>query len=103
MKIRALEGITNLRKEYHNNISANILSSHTGVINIADKSNRSSREIAEGLAYCIGGTKCQDCPSGQTAGTRFSKITRDFLESSFALLQHIRPGQWGFSADVNGK
>lgn len=84
-----LIGFAACRKEYHNNISNNLLSAHTGVVNIADRSNKSSREIAEGIANLLGGANCKDSPSGQTAGTRFSNITRDFLNSSFALLQHI--------------
>jgi hypothetical protein len=39
--------------------------------------------------------------SGQQAGKTFERITRDFLERSFNLLQHIRPGKWGYYVETD--
>jgi hypothetical protein len=38
-----------------------------------------------------------EIPTGQTSGIFFEQITRDFLENSFLLIQHLRPGKWVFS------
>lgn len=37
----------------------------------------------------------------QTAGGLFERITKDFLEKSFTLLQHVRPGEWLYK--INSK
>ena len=38
-----------------------------------------------------------ELPSGQGSGSLFAAHTNAFLKSSFALLHHLRPGDWTFS------
>ena len=89
-----------LRKEYHRRLCTDVLGkTEGGYYNNADGANRTSRELAEGMADRIGGPFCAECdlPSGQGAGAQFAKHTAAFLEKSFALLKHLRPGNWTFS------
>lgn len=91
---------TILRKNYHNRICRQVLAKRNGTINIADVSSKASRNIANKLAELIGGAQCKPPPEGQKAGRLFAEITKDFLQESFALLQELRPGDWGFSLET---
>lgn len=42
----------------------------------------------------MGFPPCPAPPVGQTAGSRFTLATRDFLETAFGRLGHLRPGTW---------
>jgi hypothetical protein len=74
--------------------------SSDGLVNIADAANRSSREIALSLVEQIGYPVSSDTLSGQSRGSQFEYLTRIFLEQAFALLHHLRPGQWRFSLNT---
>jgi hypothetical protein len=92
-----------LRREYHRQILGQIpgIKPGTGVYSNADVGNVASRDIAAALAAELckntGAQPSGDPPTGQTAGTRFQVVTRDFLEAAFRLLQHLRPGRWTFT------
>lgn len=94
--------ITKLRNEYHTRICKDIIristSSKNGDYpNFADGSNRNSISIAWGIVARIGGVSGVDTLAGQTTGGKFEVITKDFLEKSFNLLAHVRPGKWIYS------
>jgi len=93
--------IAKLRKEYHQRICNEIIILHkdgnTIYPNFADKGNIASRAIANGIIKRLGYSPRYTDLSGQTAGGLFETITRTFLEKSFALLQHLRPGEWLYS------
>jgi len=93
--------IAKLRKEYHQRICNEIIILHkdgnTIYPNFADKGSIASRAIANGIIKQIGYSPRYTDLSGQTAGGLFETITRTFLEKSFALLQHLRPGEWLYS------
>ena len=92
-----------LRREYHREICERILFLNSGNIpNIADKHSRPSVALAQGVVERLGYPLQQILPSGQTAGTTFEGITKKFLEETFHLLEHLRPGEWKFSihADI---
>jgi hypothetical protein len=97
-------GIANLRGDYHRRIGEEVLRfKKDGALeypNLADKSSRTSREIALGIVKRIGCPICYEFISGQTAGNLFEVITKDFLENAFDLLQHLRPGQWHYSIET---
>jgi hypothetical protein len=83
------------RKRYHERlVSKGILTlDEGGVASNADRNNASSCRIAKNLAKLVGagvGKKIE----GQTLGTEFERITAEFMDESFALLQHIRPASW---------
>jgi len=65
--------------------------------NFADVGNEASMQIAWGIVDRIGclgrGTEIH----GQTSGGRFENTTKNFLQQSFDLLQHLRPGKWQYS------
>jgi len=96
--------IETLRREYHRKICADIVrmqrDGSTSYPNFADKGNKASRAIAQGivdrLEYPIESSRL----SGQSVGGRFESLTREFLESAFALLDHLRPGQWIYSTQM---
>lgn len=96
-----------LRKVYHRNLCRDIirnnwdrrLKRHTH-LNFADKGNEYSIQTAYAIAALIGCTPETGNISGQTAGRLFEKITKDYLEESFNLLLHLRPGNWIYSTQT---
>lgn len=90
--------IARLRREYHHEICRQIAYVDAkGIPNIADRSMLSSSLIARALFEQLPYPCIQFPVSGQTAGRIFEVLTRSFLEKTFALLHHTRPGQWFFS------
>ena len=96
--------IADLRRVYHSRICRESVrlkrDGETGYPNFADKGNKSSREIALGIVQLLGCAANYDSLSGQARGNRFEMITKDFLESAFGLLQHLRPGRWHYSIET---
>jgi len=92
-------GIAYLRSSYHRHICKQILSVRGGVPNIADGSSKASVAIALGIIDALQHPLSHKPPTGQTAGLLFEQLTKDFLEESFQLLQHLRPGKWLFSVN----
>lgn len=89
--------IAQLRRSYHRNICKQILFVKKGIPNIADAGSKASVAIAAEIVRRLDQRLALSAPSGQTAGVRFEQVTRDFLEDSFKLLHHLRPGKWHFS------
>jgi len=85
-----------LRREYHRRICQNVLRLSNGIPNIADTGNQASKAIALRLVEQLGHPLVEDTLAGQSKGVRFEQITKDFLNQTFLLLLHLRPGQWGF-------
>lgn len=97
--------ISQIRRKYHRRICKDIIriikkSGSKDYLNNADGSNTASREIAWELFKLIGFKPIYGRISGQTAGNLFEQITKDFLEESFSLLNHIRPGKWIYSINT---
>jgi len=90
--------IEHLRKTYHQRICSNVIRTIKGYPNFADGSNRASCSIAWEIANRLGYRKNQDEVGiqEQTVGNRFETYTEEFLESSFKLLQHLRPDRWNY-------
>lgn len=93
--------LAQLRKEYHQSVCEEIIrlqrDGETEYPNFADRGNRASRAIAHGIVNRLGCSANYEKLSGQTAGGLFETITKDFLEQAFALLGHLRPGEWYYS------
>ncbi len=53
-----------------------------------------------GVVQHLGYVSSYESISGQAAGSLFEAITKDFLESAFALLHHLRPGRWHYSIET---
>lgn len=85
----------NARTDFHATLLDSVLTiSDKGVASNADKDSRASVEFALGIANIIGSTVVGTRLAGQRAGRRFENICKEFLEATFLLLEHIRPGNW---------
>lgn len=71
-----------------------------GIVNIADRSNATSKKIAEELLTILGVSTCTEKPTGQTAGRVFAQLVKEFLEKSLAELRHLRPIQWELKTET---
>jgi len=91
--------LADLRRDYHRNLCDSILGYRTGstVYSIADSDSKTSINLAERLVAKIELPKCSSPATGPRAGKLFTHHTKDFLESAFTRLQHLRPGEWFFS------
>ncbi|MSP13138.1 MAG: restriction endonuclease [Chloroflexi bacterium] len=91
--------ISELRREYHRHICEEIIrvNRQRGYLNFADSSSEASIRIASEIAKRMGYAVNTEVLAGQTIGERFERITQDFLEAAFHLLQHLRPGNWLYS------
>lgn len=94
--------ITELRNEYHKQVCAKIIHrrGNQGEQNRRFDSLRSglSNRVTSGILTRI--TCCQnynDWSESQSANRNFVAITKRFIQKSFVLLQHLRPGQWQYS------
>lgn len=95
--------IEKLRREYHQEICQRILFlGADNIPNFADKHSRPSVALAQGIVKRLDYPLHKTLPPGQTAGTAFEELTKNFLEKSFTLLQHLRPGNWQFSINKTG-
>lgn len=95
--------LTQIRSEYHRKVCKEIIRLRTDVKkgtkypNFADSNNVSSVNIALGIVKRLNCITSSTAISEQTAGGLFEKATCEFLEKSFSLLQHLRPGKWHYS------
>jgi hypothetical protein len=93
--------IAELRREYHRRICEEVIRIRRAkgkeYPNSADSGNRSSIQIAWGIVRRLGCPLNYEGVKEQTAGGLFEEITRDFLESAFGFLHHLRPGKWRYS------
>jgi hypothetical protein len=89
-----------LRNDFLRKICSGILGfrKDTKIFSNADSSSQTSTIIAEGIANHLPFSKCDNPPSGQTAGTLFCECVKQYIESAFTVpMQHIRPGEWVMS------
>ncbi|MBM4456751.1 MAG: restriction endonuclease [Chloroflexi bacterium] len=91
--------IAELRSLYHRKVCENILHIKDGVPNIADSRSKASTSIALLIIERLDHMLAERAPAGQTAGDLFELCTKEFLENSFELLRHLRPGKWLFSVN----
>jgi hypothetical protein len=98
--------ITELRQEYHREICQQIVriqkeKKGSEYPNFADGSNVNSRQIAWEIVKQFNCPISYETISGLTSGQRFERITRNFLESAFRHIQHLRPGKWIYSSQTS--
>ncbi|RME01819.1 MAG: restriction endonuclease, partial [Calditrichaeota bacterium] len=96
---------SHLRKNYHLQICKNLLivnkdSKKGEYPNNADSNSKISIKIAWEILNQICEKPVYGSLSVQKASTIFQQVTKDFLEKSFALLRHIRPGKWLYSINT---
>lgn len=90
-----------LRSAYHQQICSQILGYKNGYPSNADKSSKISVMVARKILDGLNFTPCPNPPDGQRAGALFESLTRDYLEKTFTLVHHLRPGDWLFSLHGN--
>lgn len=94
--------IARLRRVYHQDLLSDVIRIRSNkkknieYPNFADGDNTSSIRIAQSIVSELGGTKDDSNLSEQTVGQRFEQKTQHFVEKSFELLQHLRPGKWKY-------
>ncbi len=93
--------LQDLRKEYHKKICVDLFrikkNTRKGDYpNNADGDSKISVKIAWGILNQICKNPQYGNLSGQTAGKKFQEITKEFVEKSFSLLHHLRPGRWHY-------
>lgn len=91
---------TETRAEFHAALLNAGLSIHEGIPSNADKSNKASVAIANGLIKRIGREVQAVRPPGQTSGRHFEEACALFLQQTFMQLGHLRPGQWQIQRGV---
>jgi hypothetical protein len=95
-----------LRKRYHDEICKKLLRVRKNAAkgdypNNADGDSKISVKIAWGILEQLCKRPQYGNLSGQTAGKLFEDITKQFIESSFGLLQHLRPGEWHYYIETD--
>ncbi len=90
---------TILRNEFLGSICKTLLANVKGYPNMADVSSKSSIYLANGIIKRLKHPLCAKPPSSQTIGSKFSLVIKNYLNNSFALLSHLRPGKWHFSVE----
>ena len=91
-----------LRGSYHRGVVERVLRiDAAGVPNNADRGSESSKRIAVRTLAEIGAEPVVGRQSGQAAGRVFESVTKEYLESAFSDLNHLRPGEWEFSVGQN--
>ena len=93
--------ILELRKNYHKEICKKLNwvrknSKKGDYPNNADGDSKISVKIAWGILNKLCIKPKYGNLSGQTAGKIFENITKDYIEKSFSLLHHLRPGKWHY-------
>lgn len=93
--------LAEIRKQYHERICQDLLrikrrASKGDYPNNADGDSNISVKIAWEILNQICANPKSENLSGQRAGKIFERITKDFIQDSFTLLQHIRPGKWNY-------
>lgn len=93
--------IIKLRKKYHKEICSKLIRIRKNSIkgdypNNADGDSKISVKIAWGILNELCKKPQYGNLSGQTAGKIFEEVTKDFIEISFNLLNHLRPGKWHY-------
>lgn len=82
------------RISFHEALLASLLTiSDSGVPSNADKDNKTSVAIAQGIAQRLK-AEVGERVAGQTSGHQFEAAVASFLLETFPQLPHLRPGNW---------
>ncbi|MEM9664221.1 MAG: NgoMIV family type II restriction endonuclease, partial [Bacteroidota bacterium] len=98
--------LTKARATFHGALLARSLTiSNKGVVSIADKDSKTSRDLALGVYARLVGEKGPAGPKmkGQTAGRVFEEVCESYVRETWKHLGHLRPGQWRVFRDSGGQ
>ncbi|OGU34161.1 MAG: restriction endonuclease [Ignavibacteria bacterium GWB2_35_6b] len=98
--------ISKLREQYHKNICRDLLRIRNNANkgdypNNADGDSKISVRIAWEITKSLSSKPVYGNITGQEAGNIFERLTKEFLENSFELFKHIRPGKWQYSMNTS--
>lgn len=82
------------RGQLHAALQERLWSVRGGIPSNADKDNNASVGIGLALAETVGVTSGRKRLGGSAAGAEFERRIRDFLQTAFPCLGHLRPGTW---------
>ena len=82
------------RGQLHAALQERLWSVRGGIPSNADKDNNASVGIGLALAETVGVTAKRKRLGGSAAGAEFERRIRDFLQTTFPCLGHLRPGIW---------
>ncbi len=83
------------RRSFHKALLEKVLTrSEKGVPSNADKDSKLSVALASGVLEKLGAESVGARLAGQTSGSHFETICRNYLELTFLKLGHLRPGTW---------
>lgn len=95
--------IFELRQAFHKSLlnSGVLAITEKGVVSNADSSSNPSKRLSRGIFDQINSSTAAvpQKLAGQTAGAGFETLCAEFLQSSFAFMDHIRPGKWVIGKD----
>jgi NgoMIV restriction enzyme len=87
--------ILQARRKLHAGLLRDLLTiDDAGVPANADRDSPASCDIAKELLNSIGSAKVEDRKQGQTLGKLFEEHIAIFVETTFEMLGHLRPGKW---------
>ncbi len=87
--------LSEARRSFHKALLDVVLKrSEKGVPSNADKDSKLSVALASGVMEKLGVESVGARLAGQTSGSQFEVICRNYLELTFLKLGHLRPGQW---------
>lgn len=94
-----------IRKGYHKKICKQLLRIRKNETkgdypNNADGDSKISVKIAWGITNLLTNKPLYGNISGQEAGHIFEQLTKEYIEETFVLLQHLRPGHWKYSTHI---
>lgn len=94
--------IAELRQQYHRDVCQTaVFLKKSSIPSIADVGSSLSINLSQLILKQINQPVNEQSISGQTAGKNFEDAARSFLQKSFALLAHLRPGDWQFLVQGN--
>lgn len=94
--------IYDIREKYHQKICKQLLririnKQKGNYPNNADGDSNISVKIAWGIINLLTNNPVLGNISGQEAGHIFENLTKEYIEETFKLLNHLRPGKWNYS------
>lgn len=102
--MKSLPVFSEMRSAFQDALLANILTiDKTGIPSNADRHSTSSVRIAQGLLELLGPSTKKAKLKGQMAGRQFEEIVCAFLQQTFPMLDHLRPGRWLIEKIGGGK
>lgn len=94
--------LVELRRVYHRHLCDKVFTFQTNSVdggnypNFADAAKKASVSISLAIIKYLDYPFSNKILEEQGLGKVFTEITRDYLQNSFDLLQHLRPGEWRY-------